>query len=41
MFYLMMLTHFVYGYMASDMVKDQSDRDRKLAAASTWTTLSD
>ena len=29
MFYLMMeSTHFIYGYMASDMVKDYSDSER-------------
>ena len=29
MFYLMMhSTHFIYGYMASDMVKDQSDSEK-------------
>ena len=28
-------THFIYGYMASDMVKDHSDSERKPAAA-TW-----
>ena len=30
MFYLMMhSTHFIYGYMASDMVKDDSDFDSR------------
>ena len=29
MFYLMThLTHFIYGYMASDMVKDHSDSEK-------------
>ena len=29
MFYLMMHSvHFIYGYMASDMVKDHSDSER-------------
>ena len=29
MFYLMMhSTHFIYGYMASDMVKDHSDSEK-------------
>ena len=29
MFYLMThSTHFIYGYMASDMVKDHSDSER-------------
>ena len=41
MFYLTThSTHFIYGYMASDMVKDHSNSDRKPAAA-TWATLSD
>ena len=42
MFYLMMhSTHFIYGYMASDiiMVKNHSDRERKPTA--TWAILSD
>ena len=39
MFYLMMhSTHFIYSYMASDMVNDHSDSERKPAAA-TWATL--
>ena len=33
-------THFIYGYMALDMVKDHSDSERKPAAA-TLTTISD
>ena len=43
MFYLTThLTHFIYGYMASDMVNDLSDRDReRKPAAATWATLSD
>ena len=41
MFYLTThSTHYIYGYMASDMVKDHSDSERKPAAA-TWATLSD
>ena len=42
MFYLMThSTHFYYGFMASDiiiwhLVKDQIDRERKPATASTW-----
>ena len=41
MFYLTThSTHFIYGYMASDMVNDISDSERKPAAA-TWATLSD
>ena len=42
MFYLAMhSTHFIYGYMASDiMVKDHSDSERKPAVA-TRATLSD
>ena len=40
MFYLTThSTHFIYGYMASDMVNDRSDSERKSAAA-TWATLS-
>ena len=40
MFYLARhSTYFIYGYMASDMVNDLSDSDRK-AAAATWATLS-
>ena len=43
MFYLTTHSaHFIYGYMASDiiMAKDHSDSKRKPAAA-TWATLSD
>ena len=41
MFYLTThSTHFSYGYMASDMVNDCSDSERKPAAA-TWATLFD
>ena len=41
MFYLMTLsTHLIYSYVASDMVNDLSDSERKPAAA-TWATLSD
>ena len=42
MFYLTThSTHFIYGYMASDiiMVKDHSAREEN--AAATWATLSD
>ena len=41
MFYLTMHTHFIYGYMASDiMVKYHSDSERQPAAV-TWATLTD
>ena len=33
-------THFIYGHMASDRVKDYSDSEMKPAAA-TWAYLSD
>ena len=33
-------THFIYGYMVSDMVNDHPDGERK-PAADTWDTLSD
>ena len=46
MFYLMMhSTHFIYGYMASDMVKDRSDSKRGNLLLphilATYSTLSD
>ena len=41
MFYLTtQSSHFIYGYMESDMVNDHSDSERKPTAA-TWATLSD
>ena len=40
MFYLTThSTHFIYGYMASDVVKDHSDSERGKPAAATWATL--
>ena len=41
MFYLTMhSTHFMFGYMASDIVKNHSDSERTISVA-TWATLSD
>ena len=34
-------THFLYGYMASDILQEATQQYRKPAAATTWATLSD
>ena len=42
MFYFMMhLTHFMYGYIATNIgwPKDHSDNERKPAAATSWATV--
>ena len=38
--FLSLSTHFIYSYMASDMVKDHSYSERKPASVTTWATLS-